>query len=259
MEHVTEAGSPIERAEIAELPLAKGGRRPPVRIRRAATLVLVAGLLGFGGLGCWAARSRVVNPPEFASVDERLDIPLEIGTRSVDGGVSTALVDSPDSREAWEPVAPDRVWRYIVLHHSASDHGSVESIDAEHRKRTDDRGNPWLGIGYHFVIGNGDEMSDGEVVPTFRWRQQLAGAHAGETEYNAAGIGVCVIGDCESNPPSARQVTALKELVGMLAARYQISSNAVVGHSDVKATDCPGRYFPLEEVARAADPVTAEK
>lgn len=165
---------------------------------------------------------------------------------------ASPLAAPDDSHEAWEPVAPDRAWRYIVLHHSGTKHGSVESIDAEHKQRTDDRGNPWLGIGYHFVIGNGDEMADGEVVPTFRWRQQLAGAHAGETEYNSAGIGVCVIGNCQIQPPSDRQLAALKELVGMLAARYQIPQSAVVGHSDLKATDCPGRYFPLEEVTRAA-------
>jgi hypothetical protein len=163
-----------------------------------------------------------------------------------------AILSDPDVSEPWAPVAEDRTWRYIIMHHSGTIHGSVESIDADHRQRTDDRGHPWLGIGYHFVIGNGDDMPDGEVVPTFRWRQQLAGAHAGETVHNAEGIGVCVIGDCQSTPPTPRQLESLKQLIGMLSERYQIPPSGVIGHSDVKATDCPGRYFPLTEVTAAA-------
>ena len=66
-----------------------------------------------------------------------------------------------------------------MLHHSATADGDVASIDAVHRLKRDLKGNPWLGIGYHFVVGNGHKMADGEVQPTFRWLQQLAGAHAG--------------------------------------------------------------------------------
>ena len=158
----------------------------------------------------------------------------------------------------WQPLAPPRDWRYIVLHHSGTEGGSVESIDANHRRRTDESGQPWLGIGYHFVVGNGEEMTDGEIEPTFRWRQQLAGAHAGNSEFNAAGIGVCVIGDCDAAPPSDRQVASLKRLVSDLSTRYRIPHSAIVPHSELKATNCPGRYFPLNEISAAAvEPVGA--
>ena len=79
----------------------------------------------------------------------------------------------------WKPESELRDWNYIVLHHTASDSGSLDSIHQEHLKRKDKEGNSWLGIGYHFVIGNGNGMADGEIEPTFRWRQQLQGAHAG--------------------------------------------------------------------------------
>ena len=46
-------------------------------------------------------------------------------------------------------------WQYLVIHHSGTAAGSVASIHADHRRRVDAAGNPWLGIGYHFVIGNG--------------------------------------------------------------------------------------------------------
>ena len=34
------------------------------------------------------------------------------------------------------------------------------------------------GLGYHFVIGNGRGISDGELYVGYRWLDQLAGAHA---------------------------------------------------------------------------------
>ena len=79
--------------------------------------------------------------------------------------------------------------------------------------RKDAQGNPWLGIGYHFVIGNGRGMEDGQVEPTFRWKQQLAGAHAGQRRHNESGIGICLIGNFDEAPPTAKQLSALKELL----------------------------------------------
>ena len=85
----------------------------------------------------------------------------------------------------FQPAARERSWNSIVLHHSATAGGSVESIDAVHRRQKDAAGRPWLGIGYHFVIGNGHSMDDGQIRPTFRWHQQLAGAHAGRGDIGA--------------------------------------------------------------------------
>jgi len=137
-----------------------------------------------------------------------------------------------------------RAWRSIVLHHSATQQGDIASIDAAHKRRTDAGGKPWLGIGYHFVIGNGHGMADGEVQPTFRWRQQLAGAHAGNRTQNETGIGVCLIGDFNRNPPSDRQLTAAHRLVGQLMKANRLSPRDVRRHGDLRATDCPGRQFP---------------
>jgi hypothetical protein len=148
----------------------------------------------------------------------------------------------------WEPGAASRQWTSIVIHHTASSHGSVESIHEAHLKRKDKDGNSWQGIGYHFVIGNGNGMSDGEIEPTFRWREQLQGAHAGSAEYNERGIGIALVGNFDEGPPTAAQLAAIKQLVTALKFRYQIPSNQVIGHSEIKATACPGKFFPLDEV-----------
>ena len=148
----------------------------------------------------------------------------------------------------WQPEVASRHWKTIVLHHSATASGDVATIDAQHRQRKDSAGKAWLGIGYHFVIGNGRGLDDGQVEPTFRWRQQLAGAHAGNTQQNDSGIGICLIGNFNDTEPTARQLAAIQELVTVLADQYKMNQQAVVRHLDVRATECPGRKFPFDQV-----------
>ncbi len=162
----------------------------------------------------------------------------------------TIAIEPPNP---WKPDAELRDWEYIVIHHTASSTGSVESIHELHSKKKDKSGNAWLGIGYHFVIGNGNGMPDGGIESTFRWREQMHGAHAGDTKYNQKGIGVCLVGNFENEPPSEAQLAAVKKLVGVLKAEYNIPGENVQGHRDVKATACPGKYFPMSEVAAAVD------
>ena len=94
---------------------------------------------------------------------------------SINRPAPTVVAGFPAS---WQPAKPLRKWKSIVLHHTATEAGSVKSIHAAHRKRITN-GKPWLGIGYHFVIGNGKGMADGAVEATFRWRDQLHGAMPG--------------------------------------------------------------------------------
>src|SRR5690606_17117137 len=63
-------------------------------------------------------------------------------------------------------------WQAIVIHHSGAPYGTAESIDKEHRALGLD------GLGFHFVIGNGSGLGDGEVYSGYRWEEQLPGAHA---------------------------------------------------------------------------------
>ncbi len=162
---------------------------------------------------------------------------------------STAVAAEPTALGVFEPRKPSRAWRYIVLHHTATDSGDVETIDADHRSRTDSSGRPWLGIGYHFVIGNGEGMADGLVEQTFRWNDQLHGAHAASREHNEYGIGICLVGDFTRHRPTERQIAATRDLVASLVARYDLKPENVVRHQDLTATECPGPLFPFEEVA----------
>lgn len=151
----------------------------------------------------------------------------------------------------WKPDVSERDWKHIVIHHTATSRGSVESIHETHLQRTDADGNSWMGIGYHFVIGNGNGMPDGRIEPTFRWRGQMQGAHAGVAEYNEHGIGIALVGDFEKGPPTPRQLASVKRLVSVLKSEYGIASDEVLGHREIKATACPGEHFPLAEIGEA--------
>jgi hypothetical protein len=150
---------------------------------------------------------------------------------------------------SWRPSKTAREWKSIVLHHTATEAGSVESIHANHLKRTT-RGQPWLGIGYHFVIGNGKGMPDGAVKPTFRWRDQLHGAHAGHQAHNQHGIGIALIGHFDKHPPTPKQLASLRRLIAHLKTTHSIPAAGLLGHGDIKSTACPGKLFPLATLKR---------
>ncbi|MDP6439806.1 MAG: peptidoglycan recognition family protein [Candidatus Brocadiia bacterium] len=134
-----------------------------------------------------------------------------------------------------------RKWKYIVIHHGSSDSGSMKAFDAYHKKRG------WLGVGYHFVIGNGTQSEDGIVEVTFRWHQQLHGAHAGKNrqEYNQHGIGICLVGNFQNDRPTEKQMVSLISLVNYLQERCKIPTGEIMLHRHLRATDCPGEDFPF--------------
>ncbi len=132
-----------------------------------------------------------------------------------------------------------RKWDYIVVHHSFSNSGNAETFERCHKQRG------WLGVGYHFVIGNGHGSGDGTVEVTFRWDQQLHGAHAGVKKYNEHGIGICLVGDFETGHPTSRQMASLVWLTNHLQEKCSIPTSGIYLHRHIKNTSCPGKNFPF--------------
>jgi len=135
-----------------------------------------------------------------------------------------------------------RQWKYIVIHHSFTQNGNEAIFDRYHKSRG------WLGVGYHFVIGNGHGSGDGTVEVTFRWEKQIHGAHAGVKEYNERGIGICLVGDFESSYPTDRQMAALASLINYLQERCHIPTQNILLHRHIKNTSCPGKHFPYYQL-----------
>lgn len=123
----------------------------------------------------------------------------------------------------------------IILHCSDSGFGNAELIDAWHRERG------WEGIGYHFVICNGqaaahsvyDAATDG-LVQTGRPEMHI-GAHA--KGHNAHSLGVCLIGEHRF---TGMQFVALQSLLRTLQKRHHIAPAAVLGHCELdQHKTCP--------------------
>lgn len=154
------------------------------------------------------------------------------------------------------PAQGQRHWRYIVIHHSATEGGSAAQFDAHHRTE--------MGmdeLGYHFVITNGHGGPDGAVQVGPRWRKQKHGAHCGGTpdnEYNEHGIGICLVGNFDHSHPTPKQRAALDRLVHHLTETYGIPAENVVTHQDapLASTECPGRLL-REHVFRRLRPAVS--
>lgn len=155
----------------------------------------------------------------------------------------------------------DARWEMIVIHDSGSLSGTVRELDAEAR----DAG--LNGLGYHFVIGNGAGLSDGVVEASYRWNDQLAGAHVAAApnpdnseqlradQINRTAIGVCLIGNGDRAEFTEAQMRALVDLVRALQTRLDIPASRVVLHSDLNSdVSSPGRLFPVERLEAHLEP-----
>ncbi len=150
-------------------------------------------------------------------------------------------------------------WKLIVVHHSAAPNASPQSM---HRYHLRDR--KWEhGLGYHFVIGNGQAYPDGKLYVGPRWKRQQTGAHckthAGrylghwcpDNFFNKHGIGICLIGNFENERPTPAQLTTLYELIAILCEELNLGHEYIYGHGEIThRTACPGDHLLMPAVRR---------
>jgi len=144
-------------------------------------------------------------------------------------------------------------WQAIVVHHAAVDEGTVKALDRYHREQRHMEN----GLAYHFLIGNGNGMGDGEIAVGNRWKKQLDGGHLHSEAQNKMALGICLIGDFNKHPPTANQLRSLEDLVRALMRRCQLDAGAVKTHQQINVvhTQCPGSQFPTRAfLARLKSP-----
>lgn len=143
-----------------------------------------------------------------------------------------------------QPLAGER-WTGIVIHHLGDPFGTPESIHRQHLSWG------YQGLGYHFLIGNGNGLGDGEIHVGYRWAGQLPGAHVvGEAGrgHNERSVGICLVGNGDNRTFSDRQIRHLIRLVHRLQRRLNIPREQVLLHRDIAAdVSSPGSMFPLAE------------
>ena len=141
------------------------------------------------------------------------------------------------------PVKSKR-WKYIVIHHSGVDEGTVKGTDRFHREERHMEN----GMAYHFLIGNGHGMKDGEIGVGDRWKKQLDGGHLRSTAQNKVAIGICLVGNFDQHGPTAKQLDGLEALSKALMKRCSLGVAAVKTHKQINVvnTRCPGTKFPTK-------------
>jgi hypothetical protein len=138
-------------------------------------------------------------------------------------------------------------WRYIVIHNSATSRGNAKAFDRYHRnvKKMSN------GMAYHFVVGNGSYSGNGEVEIGDRWKKQIHGGHMKSMAQNRMAIGICLVGDFNSQRVRDGQLEALDELVTYLQAKCGKAVVTTHRSINVVPTTCPGKYFPDKKVMAA--------
>jgi len=171
---------------------------------------------------------------------------LDTGHKSLDAsGVSLSPLASINAGRGVDAIFNTKSdlqstnWDSIVIVHSGSPAGSAESIGAQHKTVGYD------GLSYHFLIGNGTGMGDGEIHLGNRWLTQSAGAQLAGLNTNTSNpIEICLVGNGDRKPFTSEQIRYLAQVVSALSERLDIPKDRIYLHEDLSPTTSPGRYFP---------------
>lgn len=155
-----------------------------------------------------------------------------------------ALTSKTDKQLSAIPVRG--AWKHIVIHHTATASATARGIDRFHREKRHMEN----GMAYHFLIGNGRGMGDGEIYIGNRWKKQIQGGHLASEQLNMSSIGICLVGNFEEKGPTARQMESLEALLRKLIQQTGLSRSALTTHRSIhpRHTSCPGRHFALPKL-----------
>lgn len=123
--------------------------------------------------------------------------------------------------------------KYIALHHAVAKECSIWDIQTWHHNANH------AGVGYHFFVRKDGSIYRGRPIDKM-------GAHV--YGKNDCSIGICAEGDysTEKTMPQA-QKQAIAELLDYIKEKYYPNAE-IVGHGEIGASECPGKYYPLTEL-----------
>jgi LysM repeat protein len=176
-------------------------------------------------------------------IGEQLEIPRP-GGRSAGAAAGSASLPASVRKAIQDAPVKSGRWKYIVIHHSGVSEGTVKGMDRYHREVRHMEN----GLAYHFVIGNGNGMGDGEIAVGNRWTRQLDGGHLASVEQNKYCIGICLVGNFDKTVPTSAEMRSLNALVRELMDRCNIPASHVKTHKQINVVDtaCPGSKFPTK-------------
>jgi hypothetical protein len=127
---------------------------------------------------------------------------------------------------------------HIVIHHSLTKDGKEVSWGAIREYHVNV--NKWKNIGYHFgveLVNNQYEILVGRLLDE-------DGAHCKEGGMNKVGIGICVVGNFDTQSVPPEQLNLLIQLTQSLMSIFKIPKSNVKRHTDFAPyKSCPGNKF----------------
>lgn len=140
----------------------------------------------------------------------------------------------------------EKRWRYIVIHHTASDYGNLEYYKKLHQE---EKG--WEDIAYHFIINNGTfQTIPGQIEESNLWKKKKSGYSTKNWLVNNFGIAIVIVGNLEEHPPLPQQYESLLNLILLLAKKYNIPPERIFGHREIQNTKCPGKYLNMAKIRK---------
>ncbi|MDP2642226.1 MAG: N-acetylmuramoyl-L-alanine amidase [Candidatus Peregrinibacteria bacterium] len=155
--------------------------------------------------------------------------------------------DSKGNKYKWPLQYPKQVKKFVV-HHTATtgnlDNPAQAMRDIYYYHAIT---RAWGDIGYNYLMDQSGKVYEGRVGG-----EGVIGAHAGGA--NNGSIGIAVLGNYEDNIVPEKVINALGKFIAQKAKMHNIdvigkstfrgeNSWNILGHSDVKSTDCPGVYL----------------
>ncbi len=149
-----------------------------------------------------------------------------------------------ESLMTWEPKYEKPV--KIIIHHTATPNDPKQdpaaTVRAVYYYHAVTRG--WGDIGYNYLI---DRL--GNIYEGRKGGEGVVGGH--DYGFNEGSVGISLIGDFQSEPPTDAMMDALARLVAWVCDRYGIDPTGrsifrdldlpnIAGHRETKSTTCPG-------------------
>ncbi len=169
---------------------------------------------------------------------------LQLGDGEIQGGVLLTKLAPVEERPEVDVIldaVQGQSWDAIVIQHLAKPAGIVESIDRDHK-------NTGLnGLGYHFLIGNGNGLDDGHIHVGYRWLNQTSAARPtdiNESNWGSRTVSICLVGNGNRRPFTSQQLVHLCNLVQRLQIELSIPANRVwLAHELGEKNSSPGKHF----------------
>ena len=176
--------------------------------------------------------------PDRLNIGDTLRIPP---SRQTSTPAHTYLLPKSLERLLNQPRVKARRWRNIVIHHSGTNRGTLRGMDRYHREERRMEN----GLAYHFIIGYGSGMPDGQIEAGDRWKRQLDGGHLASCRLNHQSIGICLVGNFDQRKPTTKQIESLHALCTYLTRRCRLHQSRIKTHTQInpRPTKCPGRHF----------------